>query len=198
MLRAPSPRTKELLLRLASERRLDELGTCGEERLENVGALLENGMDQAAASRLIDRLFAAPLDQRDAVGVGVYRRDGVIYVVRKNRTNDGVHARRLVEIGGRRLTEADTVVKIEFEFDRDALAQLRPEDQMTLDEARPFIIRYGRCIACGTALSDARSVERGIGPVCVKKFAGYEPTPAPTVSDETRDRLAELVARLKG
>lgn len=194
----PSPRAREYLLRLAGERELAELGTCGEERLENVGAMLENGMSAAQASRWIDRLKVAPLDQEDVVGVGVYRLDGTIYVVRENRTNTRVHARRLIEIGGRRLTEADTVVQIEFEYAPEVLHQLRSEHMMTLEEARPFIIRYGRCIACGAVLSDATSVERGVGPVCIRKFAGYEPTPVPEVSPETSAQLAGLLTRLRG
>lgn len=194
----PSPRAREYLLRLAGERELAELGTCGEERLENVGALLENGMSAAQASRWIDRLKVAPLDQEDVVGVGVYRLDDTIYVVRENRTNTRVHARRLVEINGRRLTEADTVVQIEFEYAPEVLHQLHPAHMMTLEEARPFIIRYGRCIACGAALSDATSVARAVGPVCIKKFAGYEPTPVPEVSPETSAQLAGLLVQLKG
>lgn len=193
-----SPRTREYLLRLAGERRLDALGTCGEERIESVGALLENGLTQAEASRWIDRLQAAPLDLEDVVEPGVYRLDGTIYVVKQNRTNERRHARRLVEIGGRRLTEADTIVQIEFEYDALALPLLRPEHLMTLEEARPFIIRYGKCIFCNTVLSDATSVERGVGPVCIKKYAGYEPPARPTVTDDQRDRLAQLVARLRG
>lgn len=189
---------EEYLLHLAGVRRLDRLGSCAEERTENVGAMLESGqLTRAAISRLIDELKEAPRDDPEVrVGPGVFRRDDTIYVVRRNRTNERVHARRLVEIGGQRLTEADTVVQIEFEYDEHALYRLRPEDQMTLEEARPFIIRYGRCIFCNTPLSDATSVERGVGPVCVKRYAPA--APAPTVSAETRGQLAELLAQMRG
>lgn len=192
----PTPKAANFLLQLASERKLEELGTCGEERMENVGAMLENGLDAYAASRLIDRLKAAPLDLDELeVGPGVYQRDDTIYVVRQNRTNEGVHARRLVEIGGHRLTEADTIVQIEFVYDPGALLRLRPEDQMTLEEARPFIIRYGRCIFCNTVLSDATSVERGVGPVCIKRYAPARPVP--TVSTEIKNELSALLAGLE-
>lgn len=192
----PSPKQVTFLRALAGERQLAELGTTSEERVATVDERLQARMlDKFDAMRLIDRLKAAPYDQGGvAVGVGVYQHNGTIYVVRKNRTNEGLQARRLVEIGGRRLTEADTVVNIEFVYDRDALLQLRPEDKMTLEEAREFVIRYGRCIACDTPLSDATSVERGIGPVCVKKFAPAKP--APQLSVESNDRLTELLAKL--
>lgn len=192
----PSPKQVTFLRALAGERQLDELGTTSDERVDTVDERLQARMlDRYDASRLIDRLKASPVDQEGvAVGIGVYRRDDTIYVVRKNRTNEGLHARRLVEIGGRRLTEADTVVNIEFKYDADALRRLQPEDQMTLEEARPFVLRYGRCIACDTPLSDATSVARGIGPVCVKKFA--PPVPAPRLSAETSNQLSALLAQL--
>lgn len=189
---------EEYLLHLAGTRRLDRLGTCGEERLENVGAMLENGqLTRAAVSRLIDELRAAPYDDPEVlVGPGVYRRDGTIYAVRKNRTNARLHARRLVEIGGRRLTEAGEVVNVDFVYDRDALHELRPEHQMTLEEARPFIIRYGRCLFCGTELKAAESVDRGVGPVCIKRYA--PPAPPPTVSAATRTALSDMLNSMKG
>lgn len=195
---APSAKQTRFLLALARERQLAELGATGDERVATLEERLrERMLDKFDAMRLIDRLKASPYDQEDvAVEVGVYRRNGTIYVVRRNRTNEGLQARRLVEIGGRRLTEADTVVQIEFVYDRDALLQLRPEDKMTLEEAKPFVIRYGRCIACDTPLSDATSVERGIGPVCVKKFAPARPVPQ--LSSATSARLAELYAKVAG
>lgn len=198
---APSPKTQRYLLALAAERRLEWLGATGEDRVARVTRELEaQELDRRDASLLIDELKVAPFDRESTVAVvpGVYRHNGTIYVVRKNRANDRLHARRLVEIGGRRLTEADTVVQIEFEYDRDALLTLRPRDQMTLEEARPFIIRYGRCIACGAVLSDAKSVARGIGPVCIGKFAGVTTEPKPEVPQETRDQLSQLLAQLKG
>lgn len=196
---APSPKTQRYLLALAAERKLERLGATGEDRVARVTRELETQeLDRRDASFLIDELKAAPFDQVNTIAVvpGVYRHNGTIYVVRKNRTNDRLHARRLVEIGGRRLTEADTVVQIEFEYDRDALLMLRPRDQMTLEEARPFIIRYGKCIFCNTPLKDATSVERGVGPVCIKRYAPAEPKPE--VPQETRDRLTELLNSMKG
>ena len=195
---APSPQAIRFALALAAEHQLDWLGATSEDRVARVNRELESReLDKHDLSYLIDELKRAPFAEVSTGLVpGVYRRNGTIYVVRQNRTNPRLHARRLVEIGGRRLTEAETVVRIEFEYDRDALLQLRPRDQMTLEEARPFIIRYGRCIFCNTLLKDATSVERGVGPVCIKRYRPAEPPPQ--VSPETSGQLAELLARLKG
>lgn len=194
----PSEKAVRFLTALAAERKLEWLGATAEDRVARVQRELDaRELDKFDVTYLIDELKRAPLDDEPGGLVpGVYRRNGTIYVVRENRTNSRLHARRLIEIGGRRLTEADTVVQIEFEYDRDALLQLRPQDQMTLEEARPFIIRYGKCIFCNTPLSDATSVARGVGPVCVKRYAPAEPEPE--VPQGTRDRLTELLNSMKG
>lgn len=54
---------------------------------------------------------------------------------------------------------------------------------MTLDEAKAFILRYGQCVRCGRRLKAAESVERGIGPVCVRYFTfGNEAPEAPAAA----------------
>jgi hypothetical protein len=42
---------------------------------------------------------------------------------------------------------------------------------MTLDQAKAFGALYGACCNCGKTLTDERSIEAGIGPVCARKFA---------------------------
>lgn len=106
---------------------------------------------------------------------GVYETpEGVVYVVKPNRERTGVYAKKLVEIGGKRLTEVDEVVQIDFEYERGAIYKLTPAMKMPLERAKELTVRYGKCIVCGTRLTDAKSVERGIGPVCIKSFAQPE------------------------
>ena len=194
---APTTKMMGFMLSLARERELPEYGATANERV----AFLQREVDERRLSKwgamsVIDRLKRAPVDTSTSgtVQPGVYRRNGTIYVVKLNRAKTALHARRLVEIGGRRLTEADTVVKIEFVYDPGALSGLRAEDQMTLEEAKPFIIRYGKCIFCNTPLRDATSVERGVGPVCFKRYAPPKPVAEP---DPERDaRLDDLLAQL--
>lgn len=101
--------------------------------------------------------------------------DGRIYAVRQNKAKTGFYALRLREINGQRLTEANTVVEIEFDYEKGAIWDLTEAMRMPLDRAKELTIRYGRCIQCGRRLKAAKSVEQGIGPVCIKGFAGYAP-----------------------
>lgn len=105
-----------------------------------------------------------------ALQPGVYERNGEVFVVKPNREGTRVYAKRLVEITGQRLTEAGSKIPIEFEYAPGAVFALRIEHRMPVDRARELTIRYGRCLNCGRVLKDADSVERGIGPVCIKAF----------------------------
>jgi len=101
---------------------------------------------------------------------GVYELRDQVYVVKATKDGQRRYAKRLVEIGGERLTEADTIVNIDFEFAPGAIHDLRAEHRMSLERAKLLMVRYGKCINCGRKLKAARSVEAGIGPVCRKAF----------------------------
>lgn len=102
---------------------------------------------------------------------GVYERDDVVYVVKRARESGNLYAKRIVEIGGERLTEAGTVINAEFEYAPGVIRALSAEDKMTFERAKALTIRYGFCVACGRHLKAAKSVTDGIGPICRKKFA---------------------------
>jgi hypothetical protein len=104
---------------------------------------------------------------------GVYESDGEVFIVKLNREKTGVYAKKLVVIGGSRLTEAGTVVQIDFEYSPGAVYKLREEHRMPLARAQELTVKYGKCINCGLALKDAKSVARGIGPVCMKAFTAH-------------------------
>lgn len=127
-----------------------------------------------AASREIDRLMALPKPQTApaaALTQGVYKVEDEIFVVKSNREHTRLYAKKLVEINGERLTDADTVVHIEFEYAPGAIYRILPEHKMSVEEGKALTIRYGRCICCGRKLKAAKSVEQGIGPVCITYFA---------------------------
>lgn len=42
--------------------------------------------------------------------------------------------------------------------------------KLSLDRAKELGKLYGRCIICGATLTDEKSIEAGIGPVCARKF----------------------------
>jgi len=96
----------------------------------------------------------------DVVEAGMYRVNDTIYKVQKAVHGSGrLYAKRLVppdEFGG----------KAEFVYEPGTIKMLVPADKMTLDEARAFGALYGTCCVCGRTLTDEKSIERGIGPVC--------------------------------
>jgi hypothetical protein len=123
---------------------------------------------------------------------GVYRRNGEVYVIKYNKEKTRVYAKRLVQITGERLLDAtEEVVKADFEYTPGAVYELEPDDQLTLEQAREYLVRYTHCMICGRELKAARSVRDSIGPVCVRMFRPSEPTP--TVAPEVSAALAALL-----
>jgi hypothetical protein len=106
-----------------------------------------------------------------ALEPGVYENEHGIFIVKKNAAKTSLYAKKLIEINGVRKVESGDHVQIEFEYDRNAIALIKPEHKMDFERAKELTIRYGRCINCGRKLKDAKSVERGIGPVCAKSFS---------------------------
>ena len=138
------------------------------------------GMTVKVASATIDALLKVRVrepvryertERKEAVTEpGIYRGpDGDPVKVQKSRDSDRLYAKRLVRIGGQRLTETDDVVRFEFQYEKGLLFSLSPADRMTLEEAKAFGIRYGVCCVCGAFLKDATSVANGIGPICAGK-----------------------------
>ncbi len=105
---------------------------------------------------------------------GVFRKDGEVYVVKPNREKTRLYAKKLVEAPSNRLTEQGEVVEFDFVYAPGAIYNLTEANRMPLEEGKKLMIRYGKCIVCGRRLKVAESVERGIGPVCIKYFKGAE------------------------
>lgn len=100
---------------------------------------------------------------------GVYETKDGIFVVKPNKDKTRLYAKKLVESSSR-LTEAGTVVDFDFVYAPGIIYLLTPSMKMPLERAKGLMIRYGRCIVCGRHLKVADSVEKGIGPVCIKSF----------------------------
>ena len=121
------------------------------------------------------RLFAIDKPKRPddktirVYDAGVYESDEGIFVVKPNQAKTRLYAKRLVETPDR-LNYKGEHVPFDFEYDAGAIYRLKPEDRMDVERAKALAIQYGACIACGRALKAAKSVEAGIGPVCIKKF----------------------------
>lgn len=198
----PSPKMRNYLISLAGSQLFPDLGDTAQERVTEVNRLItDRELDKYQVMGLIDRLKVSPLDVDGAlVPPGVYRRNGDVFVVQLNRDKSRLYAKKLVQIGGKRLVDAtEEVVKAEFEYAPGALSTLRPEDQLTLTEAREYLLRYTHCMICGRFLKAASSVIDSIGPVCRQMFRSE---PEPEV-DQTEllgqlDELDQLTALLGG
>ena len=68
------------------------------------------------------------------------------------------------------MTVEDKVVDFDFEYDPGGIYKIYDEHLMNIDRAKKLMIRYSRCIVCGRRLKTPESIERGMGPVCVKYF----------------------------
>ena len=51
---------------------------------------------------------------------------------------------------------------------KGGIATLDIDHKMTVDEAKHFATLYSQCVWCGKTLEVTESIERGIGPVCIK------------------------------
>lgn len=91
---------------------------------------------------------------------GMYKQGDTIYKVQKAIHGSGnLYAKVLI---------VDGPGDAHFEYAPGAITALRPADKMTLQEAAAFGRLYGVCCKCGAALTDEDSIERGIGPICMK------------------------------
>jgi hypothetical protein len=141
----------------------------------------------------------APARVRIAIeDAGVYLLpDGTICKVQANLDKTRTYAKRWIDKStGPRITEAeidrilagesrDKVLKGkelphgDYQFEAGLVQQVAAEGRkMTLEEAKRFIVVYGKCARCSTTLKAAKSVDRGIGPRCIKFF------PAGTTGDQ--------------
>lgn len=111
---------------------------------------------------------AAPEVEAD----GMYRNPetGEIFKVQIAHHGSGkLYAKKLVK-----LDEPTTVrgkeAHFAFEMARGAIMTIKPEWQLTREDAKEFGDLYGCCMRCGTVLTDEASIERGMGPVCYDKM----------------------------
>lgn len=108
------------------------------------------------ASDLIGQLLNAP-KQVSTLSVGMYRTaDGEIYRVQASRETGRLYAKHLDLING-------------FEYEAGAIFKITASDRMTLEQAKLFGVETGFCCVCGILLTDPKSVQAGIGPVCAKR-----------------------------
>ncbi len=128
-------------------------------QLEVITRIISEDADRARTARA-----ASPADAPTGPAAeGTYRTpDGEIYrVVIAVHGSGHPYARRLVVVEHGRA---------DWEMAKGMVYRLRPEWKMTLEQAAEFGRLYGVCAHCSAPLTDPESIERGIGPVCARKF----------------------------
>lgn len=164
------------------DRLLAQRETSAEQRAF-IDDLLEDGTSRHA-SMVIDFLMGQPWKpteghRSEAAGVGVYRHDGRIFVIREftPRYEDRKvrYAREIVDLSKSQGDRLDTDGKhVRYGEIKAKGMQYRVADEelIPLDELSTLGVQFGHCIVCGAKLEVAESVEHGIGPVCASRQAG--------------------------
>lgn len=122
------------------------------------------GLTRRQASEMIDQfksLVAAERAKRAApppIAVGFYEHEGKAYEVCQSRDGRRTYAMVLDTERGK------------FVYAKGAIYHLQDSRPLTLQEAAAFSRRLKRCIVCGRRLELLASQQRGIGPVCAKRF----------------------------
>lgn len=174
-----SDKQRQFIARLTAERQVPEGGRTPAEAStwERHFDLMYDGskfVSSREASAVIDWLFTLPKKRGEQPEVGIYvLEDGAIVQAKENKAKTNVYTKLWVGINGERLTLAGDRQHGEWEYDPKLKGQLATARRMTLDEAKQFILIYGRCVRCGRTLKAADSVERGIGPVCIQYFEQF-------------------------
>lgn len=126
-----------------------------------VMSALERGMTSREASGHIDALLGLPKRPTEP-GVlppeGIHYVDGVIYKVKPSRSG-WAYAKRL-----------DLDPRGWQYVAREPFHLLSADTLITPEQAYEFATAYGVCANCGKDLTDPKSVERGVGPVCAKRL----------------------------
>lgn len=127
----------------------------------------------APVAKLNNNNVAAPATNNNgkvAVTMGVFKKDGRIYVVKPNRERTRVYAKEIVESPAR-MTENGLVADFTTVYSPGIVFKLTEADRWQLADAKDFLTRFAKCIVCGRHLKAAKSVAGSIGPVCAKYFA---------------------------
>lgn len=147
----------------ASDKQVAFLTTLVSERVYE-GATEFATLTSAEASNLIGQLLQAPRKSSTSTSYeriteeGVYQNaEGDIFRVQRSRESGNLYAKRLdIFEGG-------------FVYEAGLLRNITPSDRLGVEQAKALGVQYGFCVVCGILLTDPKSVEQGIGPVCIKR-----------------------------
>lgn len=102
------------------------------------------------------------------VSAGIYTVGDAVYRVEPSKTSGNLYAKRLME----GVSSSDWG----WSYERGAIFAIATAvatgvgRRLTQAEAADYGKLTGRCVCCGRLLTDSKSVELGIGPVCAKRW----------------------------
>lgn len=79
------------------------------------------------------------------------------------------YAKLLVELDTPEIKRGKEV-RYGFEYTPGLVKECKPEYRMSLEQAKEWGALYGACCCCGATLTDEKSIEAGIGPICARKL----------------------------
>jgi hypothetical protein len=146
----------------ATPKQISFLRTLADERDYDLSRFDLSTLTVREASETIEHLLARPrvtaVTFVAELEVGMYRlSNGDIYRVQRSRESGRLYAKKLDWANN------------SFVFESGAMRLLTADDRMTLDEAKAWGVETGICCVCSAFLTDPKSVEAGIGPVCAKR-----------------------------
>lgn len=120
--------------------------------------VVSRGYTFSAASDMIGTMLSSAKARVEPLETGMYLAGGEVFKVQQSKGTDRRYALKL---------DTDTW---KFEYAPGAVRTLTGGQRMTLEQAKEFGVNHGVCCVCGATLTDPKSVEAGIGPVCAKRF----------------------------
>lgn len=149
-------------MNLATPRQISYLTSLASERDYDLSRFDLSTLTVREASETIERLLARPrvtgVTLVAELEIGMYRvANGDIYRVQRSRESGRLYAKKLDWANN------------SFIYEAGALRVLTANDRMTLDEAKAWGVETGICCVCSAFLTDPKSVEAGIGPVCARR-----------------------------
>lgn len=154
-----TPRQIEYINVLKVERRVP--GTLLEEYRR---AWRRNEFNANTASRMISEMMFFPRIEKiyvkNSTLEGIHNVNGRIIKVKRSKTSGYLYTKELTQelSGGWSFAPLEGGMKLVSEFTK-----------ISLKDAKKFGKVYGSCCVCGRTLTDTKSLEAGIGPVCAAR-----------------------------
>lgn len=156
-----------LINRLAAEKDLS--GLTADQQAWLADNALHAIVTKRTASRIIDSLFACPRKPQAATekaAPGYYTQGAEVFVVVENKAKTSTYAKRL------EFTEAaNGSMRPTWVYAPGLGKSLAGVEPLTAEAAGALGHLHGYCIICCRELTDPKSVQAGIGPVCAGRLA---------------------------